>query len=77
MKSHVDRLRILGDVFPRKLVVDMVLQSHPESYSQYPKDYFVTDHGVTLIDLTYLLIAVEAAILSHTGQANVLGGSTS
>ena len=48
MKSHVDRLGRLGVVFPRKLAVDMVLTSLPESYSQFLKDYYMTDHDVTL-----------------------------
>ncbi|KAL7602970.1 hypothetical protein Lser_V15G17282 [Lactuca serriola] len=77
MKSHIDRMGKLGVVFSRKLAVDMVLQSLLESYSQFLKGYYMTDHDVTLIDLKYLLIVVEAAMLWHTSQANLFGGSVS
>ncbi|KAL7616185.1 hypothetical protein Lser_V15G04108 [Lactuca serriola] len=77
MKLQIDRLRILGVVFPRKLAIDWVLQSLPESYSEIIKDYNVTDHDMTLIDATYLLIAVESAIIWCNGQANRIGRSTS
>ena len=32
LKSHSDRLRMLGVVVPRKLAIDWVVQSLPESY---------------------------------------------
>ena len=35
------------------------------------------DHDVTLIDLTYLLIAAESAMIWHVGQANLSGESNS
>ncbi|KAL7608013.1 hypothetical protein Lser_V15G11051 [Lactuca serriola] len=70
MKSQVDRLGMLGVVFPRKLAIDLVLQSLPKSYSQFVKDYYMKYHDMTLIDLTYLLIVVEASMLWHSGQAN-------
>ena len=37
----------------------------------------MTDHDVTLIDLTYFLIVVEVAMIWCTGQANLFGRSTS
>ena len=33
MKPHIDRLRMLGVVFPKELAVDLVLHLLPESYS--------------------------------------------
>ena len=63
MKLHIDRLGMLGVVFPRKLVVNMVLQSLPESYNQFVKNYYMTDNDVTLIDLTYLLISTESTMI--------------
>ncbi|KAL7606796.1 hypothetical protein Lser_V15G19553 [Lactuca serriola] len=33
MKLHIDRLGMLGVIFLRKLAVELVLQSHPESYA--------------------------------------------
>ncbi|KAL7612134.1 hypothetical protein Lser_V15G06167 [Lactuca serriola] len=77
MKSHIDRLGMLGVDVSRKLVVDLVLQSLPKSYSQFVKDYYMTDCGMSFIDLTYLLIAVESDMIWRTGKANVIGRSTS
>ncbi|KAL7588759.1 hypothetical protein Lser_V15G39536 [Lactuca serriola] len=77
MKSHIDMLRMLGVVFPRKLAIDWVLQSLPESYSEFVKDYYVTDHDMTLIDLTYLLIIVESTMIWHNDQENLTGRFTS
>ncbi|KAL7594729.1 hypothetical protein Lser_V15G31261 [Lactuca serriola] len=77
MKSHIDRLGMLGVGFPKKLVVDLVLQSLSEVYSQFVKDYYMTENDVTLIDLTYLLVVAKVVMLWHTGQANLFGGSIS
>lgn len=77
MKSHIDMLRVLGAVVSRKLVVDWVLQSLPKSYSEFIKDYYVTDHDMTLINLTYLLVAAESTMIWRTGRANLIGRSTS
>ncbi|KAL7598539.1 hypothetical protein Lser_V15G27188 [Lactuca serriola] len=77
MKTHIDRLRMLGVVFPRKLAIGWILQSLPESYSEFFKDYYVTDHDMTLIDLTYLLIVAESAMIWCNGQANLTVRSTS
>ena len=68
MKSHIDRLRVLGVKVSRKLTVDLVLQSLPESYSEFIKDYYVTDHDMTLIDLIYLFVTVKSAMIWHTGK---------
>ena len=35
------------------------------------------DHDVTLIDLTYMLISIEAEILKSINQANMFDGSVS
>ena len=37
----------------------------------------MTDHDMTLIDLTYLLIAAESTMIWRTGQANLIGRSIS
>ena len=63
IKSHSDRLRMLGIEISGKLVVDCVLQSLLESYSEFVRKYYMTDHDVTLIDLTYMLIASESATI--------------
>ena len=47
IKSHIGRLGMLGVVVSRKLVVDLVLQSLPKSYSEFIKDYYMMDHDVT------------------------------
>ncbi|KAL7612775.1 hypothetical protein Lser_V15G05108 [Lactuca serriola] len=75
MKSHIDRLRILGVEISGELVVDWVLQSLPESYSEFVREYYMMDHDVTLIDLTYLLIGAESAMIWRAGQANFSGES--
>ncbi|KAL7589721.1 hypothetical protein Lser_V15G37142 [Lactuca serriola] len=63
MKSHIDRLSMLGVEISSKLAVDWVLQLLPESYSEFVREYYMMDHDVTLINLTYLLIAVESAMV--------------
>ncbi|KAL7595372.1 hypothetical protein Lser_V15G28487 [Lactuca serriola] len=77
MKSHIDRLGMLGVVFPRELAIDLVLVSLLESYSQFIKDYYMKEHDVTLIDLTYMLISVEAKMLKSISQAKMFEGSIS
>ena len=37
MKSHIDRLRMLGSVVCEEMAVDWVLQSLPNSYSEFVK----------------------------------------
>ncbi|KAL7603002.1 hypothetical protein Lser_V15G19196 [Lactuca serriola] len=71
MKLHIDRLGMLGVDVSRKLVVDLVLQSLPESYSEFIRVYYIMDDDVTLINLTYLLIAAESMMIWHTGQENL------
>ena len=41
MKSHIDRLIMLGASFPDKLVVNWVLQSLPESYNEFKRKYYI------------------------------------
>ena len=60
MKSHIDRLRMLGSVVCEEMAVDWVLQSLPNSYSEFVREYYMMNYGVTLIDLTYMLIAAES-----------------
>ena len=43
MKSHIDRLRMLGVEISGKLAVDWVLQSLPESYSEFLREYYMMD----------------------------------
>ena len=52
MKLHIDRLGILGVVFPKEQAFDLVLHLLPESYSQFVKDYYMIENDVTLTDLT-------------------------
>ncbi|KAL7583318.1 hypothetical protein Lser_V15G44084 [Lactuca serriola] len=77
MELHNDRLRMLGVEISGELTVDWVLQSLPESYSEFVREYYMMDHNVTLIDLTYLLIAAESAMIWRAGQANFSGESNS
>ncbi|KAL7609207.1 hypothetical protein Lser_V15G09917 [Lactuca serriola] len=77
MKSHIDRLRMLGVDTLEILTVDWVLQSLPESYSEFVREYYMMDHDVTLIDLTYLLIAAESTMIWRVGQVNLYGESNS
>ena len=77
MKSHIDRLKMLGVDISEMLAIDWVLQSLPESYSEFVREYYMMDHDVTLIDLTYLLIAAESAMISRADQANLSGESNS
>ena len=77
LKSHSDRLRMLGVVVPRKLAIDWVLQLLPESYSEFIKNYYVTDHDMTLIDLSYLLVVAESEMMWRNGQEKMGGRSIS
>ncbi|KAL7600671.1 hypothetical protein Lser_V15G25357 [Lactuca serriola] len=77
MKSHIDRLKMLGVDISEMLAIDWVLQSLPESYSEFVREYYMMDHDVTLIGITYLLIAVESAMIWCAGQANLSGESNS
>ena len=76
MKSHIDRLRMLGSVVYEEIVVDWVLQSLPNSYSEFVREYYMMNHDVTLIDLTYMLIAAESTMIWRTGKAKLIGGSS-
>ncbi|KAL7587075.1 hypothetical protein Lser_V15G40111 [Lactuca serriola] len=75
MKSHIDRLRMLGSVVCEELAVDWVLQSLPDSYSEFVRECYMMNHDVTLIDLTYMLIAAESAMIWRTVKAKSIGGS--
>ena len=75
MKSHIDRLRMLGSVVCEELAVDWVLQSLPDSYSEFVREYYMMNHDVTLIDLTYMLIVAESTMIWRTGKAKLIGGS--
>ena len=77
MKSHIDRLNMLGVEISSELAVDWVLQSLPESYSEFVREYYKMDHDVTLIDLTYLLIAAESTMIWRVGPANLSSESNS
>ncbi|KAL7605751.1 hypothetical protein Lser_V15G17366 [Lactuca serriola] len=77
MKSQIDRLRMLGVDVPRNLAIDWVLQSLPESYNVFINDYYVTDYDMTLIDLSYSLIAAESEMMWRNSQANMEGRSIS
>ncbi|KAL7582909.1 hypothetical protein Lser_V15G43217 [Lactuca serriola] len=77
MKSHIDRLSMLGVKISSELAVDWVLQSLLESYSGFVREYYMMDHDVTLIDITYLLIAAKSAMIWRAGQANLSSESNS
>nr|KAJ0225307.1 hypothetical protein LSAT_V11C100002500 [Lactuca sativa] len=76
MKSHIDRLRMLGVDISGELAADWILQSLPESYSEFVREYYMMEHDVTLIDLTYLLIATESSMIWRAGQTNLLVNQT-
>ena len=63
MNSHIDRLRILGSVVCEEMVVDWVLQSLPNSYSEFVREYYMINRDVTLINLTYMLIVAESTMV--------------
>ena len=58
-KSHIDKPAELGVKVLRKLDV----QSLSKSHSEFFWDYYVTDHHLTLNDLTYLLGAAELEMI--------------
>ena len=76
MKSHIDRLIMLGASFPNKLAVDWVLQSLPKSYDKFIREYYMMDLDATLIDLTYMLIAAESEMIWQSNGAYLSGNST-
>ena len=76
MKSHIDRLTMLGASFPKKLAVDWVLQSLPKSYDKFIREYYMMDLDATLIDLTYMLIAAESEMIWRSNGAYLSDNST-
>ncbi|KAL7608922.1 hypothetical protein Lser_V15G13052 [Lactuca serriola] len=76
MKSHIDRLRMLGSVVCEEMAVDRVIRSLPNSYSEFVREYYMLNRDVTLIDLTYMLIAAESAMVWRKGKAKLIGEST-
>lgn len=72
MKLYIDKLDMLGVVFLMELDIDLALLSLPKSYSQLFKDYYMSDHDVTLIDLTHMLIVVEAEMFKSTMKQKCL-----
>ena len=75
MKSHIDRLRMLGFVVCEEMAIDWVLQSLPNSYSEFVREYYMMNYDVTLIDLTYMLIAAESAMIWRNRKAKLIGES--
>ncbi|KAL7607672.1 hypothetical protein Lser_V15G13591 [Lactuca serriola] len=75
MKSHIDRLRMLGSVVCEELDVEWVLHAHPNSYSEFVREYYMMNRDVTLIDLTYMLIAAESVMVWRNGKAKLIGES--
>ncbi|KAL7582992.1 hypothetical protein Lser_V15G43407 [Lactuca serriola] len=75
MKSHIDRLRMLGSIVCEELAIDWVLQSLLKSYSEFVREYYMMNPDVTLIDLTYTLIAAESAMVWRNGKAKLIGES--
>ena len=76
MKSHIDRLIMLGASFPNKLVMDWVLQSLPKSYDKFKREYYMMDLDAALIDLTYMLIAAESEMIWRSNGAYLCSQST-
>ena len=76
MKSHIDRLIMLGASISNKLVVDWVLQSLPESYDEFIREYYMMKLDATLIDLTYMLIAAESEMIWRSNGAYLSNKST-
>ena len=75
MKSHIDRLRMLGSIVYKELAIDWVLQSLPNSYSEFVREYYMMNRDVTLIELTYMLIAAESAMVWRNRKAMLIGES--
>ncbi|XP_052621193.1 uncharacterized protein LOC111898715 [Lactuca sativa] len=76
MKSHIDTLIMLGVSISNKLVVDWVLQSLPESYDKFIREYHMMKLDATLIDLTYMLIAAESEMIWRSNGAYLSANST-
>ena len=76
MKSHIDRLIMLGASISNKLAVDWVLQSLPESYDKFIREYHMMKLDATLIDLTYMLIAAESEMIWRSKGAYLSDKST-
>ena len=67
---------MLGVSFPDELAIGWVLQSLPKSYNEFKRKYYMMDHDENLIDLTYMLIAVESEMIWQSNGAYLLGKST-
>ena len=73
MKSHIEKPGESGVKVLRKLDV----QSLSKSHSEFFWDYYVTDHDLTLNDLTYLLVVAKSTMIWRTSKAILIGRSTS
>ncbi|KAL7593564.1 hypothetical protein Lser_V15G33920 [Lactuca serriola] len=67
---------MLGSVVCEEMAVDWVLQSLANSYSEFVREYYMMKCDVTLIDLTYMLIAAESAMVWRNRKAKLIGESS-
>ena len=69
-------LVMFGASISNKLVVDWVLQSLPESYDKFIREYYMMKLDATLIDLTYMLIVAESEMIWRSNGAYLSSKST-
>ena len=74
MKMYIDKLESIGVVFPMEKTIDLVLLSFHKSYGQFVKNFHIRNLDVTLIDLTQMLMVVEAKMLKNTSEVEMLIG---
>ena len=65
----------MGVEFTWEQTIYLVLLSLPKSYDQFVENFHMTNIDVTLIDVTQMLMAVEAEMLKNTNKVEMLIGS--
>ncbi|KAL7601612.1 hypothetical protein Lser_V15G20874 [Lactuca serriola] len=70
MKSYIEKLDIMGVIFPREQAIDLVLILLPKSYGQFIESFRMRNINITLIDMNQMLIVAEAKMLKITSEAN-------
>ena len=72
MKSYNDKLERMGVIFLKEQAINLVLLSLPKSYGQFLENFHMRNLDVTLINMTQMLIVVEAEILKNITKAETL-----
>ena len=75
MRSYIEKMGRMGVMFLKEQAINLVLLSLPKSYGQFLENFHMRNLDVTLIDLTEILITIQAEMLKSTTKVEMLEGS--